>query len=229
MQCGDSGCIEKSDLIERVLLCMSSQGVWSQSVSLPESSCVHVCVCVCYSTGQTGGSNPRTKELIPLPCAGWKGKPLYRPKPEHDRSQDDQKPSFDAQKPAQEETEVDVCKICYDREINCVFLYVLLLSTHALACVVLFFLWGTLTLLHLLLPQRVWPFVLVRRYDSPTCLVLVAPSWGYLSWLMMMLACVITQIPASIVFNTPAECGRQMKDCPICRRPIARVVEIFKS
>jgi hypothetical protein len=27
MQCGDSGCIEKSDLIDRVLLCMSSQGV----------------------------------------------------------------------------------------------------------------------------------------------------------------------------------------------------------
>ena len=32
MQCGDSGCIEKSDLIERVLLCMSSQGVWSVSI-----------------------------------------------------------------------------------------------------------------------------------------------------------------------------------------------------
>ncbi len=28
-QCGDSGCIEKSDLIDRVLLCMSSQGVVS--------------------------------------------------------------------------------------------------------------------------------------------------------------------------------------------------------
>lgn len=111
-KCGDSGCIEKSDLIDRVLLCMSSQG--------------------------------------------WKGKPLYRPKPEHDRSQEDQKPSYDAQKPAQEETEPDVCKICYDREINCVFLE----CGHLCSCV---------------------------------------------------------------------ECGRQMKDCPICRRPIARVVEIFKS
>ncbi len=78
-------------------------------------------------------ANPRTKELIPLPCAGWKGKPLYRPKPEHDRSQEDQKPSFDAQKPAQEETELDVCKICYDREINCVFLYATAL--HSCTCV----------------------------------------------------------------------------------------------
>jgi hypothetical protein len=156
---------------------------------------------------------PKDKGLILLTSAGWKGKPLYRPKPKHDRSQEDQKPSYDAQKPAQEETEPDVCKICYDREINCVFLYATALI-HSCICVCCS-LWGKLTLLHLLLLQRVWPFVLVCRY---ACLVLLLLGLSELAYAN-------TCLPN----DTPAECGRQMKDCPICRRPIARVVEIFKS
>jgi hypothetical protein len=54
--------------------------------------------------------------------AGWKGKPLFRPKPEHNSGGYDYDPGH-----VQPETEPDVCKICYDREINCVFLYLFLL------------------------------------------------------------------------------------------------------
>ncbi|KAL6080506.1 Apoptosis 2 inhibitor [Balamuthia mandrillaris] len=78
---------------------------------------------------------------------GWKGKPLFR-------SKEDAASSVVHEPRSDEDS--DMCKICYERPINCVFLE----CGHLMACM---------------------------------------------------------------------ECGRKLKDCPLCRRYITRLVETFKG